>query len=180
MEGPHRRPPGRWRWGEWLTQEETMLRPEETGSMPLIPMWTESALESEALRAEEDYTLKGGQLKVKKELGERPFTLTDSTPVPDNNTLLSAIQASRGALEERMGEVHSEVSLLRQDLRKVAERVTSAESPISEMEDTVRDIRKAVSKTKVINKDVMWRLEDAENRAQRNNLRFVGFAEGLT
>ena len=46
--------------------------------------------------------------------------------------ILSAIQASRSALESQIG-VQAEVSLVRQDLRNVVDRVTETEGRISEL-----------------------------------------------
>ena len=52
--------------------------------------------------------------------------------------ILSAIHASRLALEGQIGGVQMEVSLVRQDLQNVVDRVTEAEGRISELEDTVK------------------------------------------
>ena len=91
---------------------------------------------------------------------------------------MAAIQSSREVLEGRIGEVRSDVILLRQDLRNVADRVTDTDTKISELEDTVSTLRKEASTAHALVKEVAWRVEDAENRARRNNLRFVGFPEG--
>ena len=48
----------------------------------------------------------------------------EATSLPDNAALLAAIHSSRETLEGKIGEVRSEVSLLRQDLRKVTELQT--------------------------------------------------------
>ena len=60
----------------------------------------------------------------------------------NNPILLAAIQAARETLEGRIGEVRSEVSLLRQDSRHVADRVTATETRISELEDTVQILKR--------------------------------------
>ena len=114
---------------------------------------------------------------------EKPvMPLLPQDPAPpslrDNAALLEAIHASRDALEERIGEVRSEVTLLWQDLRNVADRVTETECRITELEDTVNTLEKDAGSTREILKEVAWRIDDAENRARRNNLRFVGFLEG--
>ena len=52
--------------------------------------------------------------------------------------ILKAIQDSCAALESQIGGVQVEVSLVRQDLRNVVDRVTEAEGRISELKDTVK------------------------------------------
>ena len=47
--------------------------------------------------------------------------------LPDNAALLAAIQSSQEALEGRIGEVRSEVTLIQQELRNVADRVMETE-----------------------------------------------------
>ena len=93
--------------------------------------------------------------------------------------ILNAIKESREAVERRVEEVRVDVSLLRQDLRGVADRVTEAESRISTAEDEITKLQSQVNqllKTSAILED---RAEDAENRSRRNNLRLVGIPEGI-
>lgn len=98
-------------------------------------------------------------------------------PPSDTASILQAIHVFRESLEGRIAEVHSEVTLLCQDLRKVSDRVTEAEHRISELEDTTQVTRKDVAGLVSSVAEVAWRVDDAENRARRNNLRFVGFPE---
>lgn len=48
---------------------------------------------------------------------------------------------------------------------------------ISELEDTSHSMRKDVTGLLASMKEVAWRIDDAENRARRNNHRFTGFPE---
>ena len=93
--------------------------------------------------------------------------------------ILTAIQASRSALEMQIGGVQAEVSLVRQDLRNVVDRVTATESRISELEDALAGMGAKMAKLESTTGTLAARAEDAENRARRNNLRFVGFLEGV-
>ena len=106
------------------------------------------------------------------EAEEEPATL------PDNAALLAAIHSSRETLEGGIGEVRSEDTLIRQALRNVTDRVTAAETRISNLEDTVSTFRKEASREQVRLREVAWRGDDTEKRACHNNLRFVGFPEG--
>ena len=101
---------------------------------------------------------------------------------PDSDKLaeiLAAIQTSRQALEGQIGGVQAEVSLIRQDLRNVVDRVTETEGRVSELEDTVKDLKSNLQRVTAVAGRLEFRAEDAENRARRNNLRFVGFSEGI-
>ena len=105
---------------------------------------------------------------------------TASNSDPDKlSEILAAIQASRLALEGQIGGVQTEVLLIRQDLRNVVDRVTDAEGRLSEMEDTIKELKSTVQKLSTTTGTLEFRAEDAENRARRNNLRFVGIQEGI-
>lgn len=97
----------------------------------------------------------------------------------DTDTLLQAINASKSALERQIGAVGTEVSLLRQELRNLADRVKETETQLGETEDSVHELQKDMKELQSSHKDLLWRVDDAENRARRNNLRFVGFKEGI-
>ena len=103
-------------------------------------------------------------------------------PVADTDRfaeILTAIQASRSALETQIGGVQAEVSLVRQDLRNVVDRVTATEDRISELEDALAGMGAKMAKLESATGALAARAEDAENRARCNNLRFVGFPEGV-
>ena len=102
----------------------------------------------------------------------------EAAALPDNAALLAAIHSSRETLEGKIGEVRSEVSLLRQDLRTVTARVTETETRISSLEDALTTMRQETTRDQNRLREVAWRVDDNENRARRNNLRFVGFPEG--
>ena len=93
--------------------------------------------------------------------------------------VLVAIQASRVVLEGQIGGVQSKVSLVRQDFRNVVDLVTEAEGRVSELEDTVKELHATVQRLSAMVGALETRAEDAENRARWNNLRFVGFPEGV-
>ncbi|KAJ1179670.1 hypothetical protein NDU88_004904 [Pleurodeles waltl] len=87
------------------------------------------------------------------------FSTDDIRPQPtqtgsDNAALMQAIQSSSVSLEGGLGNVWSEISLLHQDLRNVEKRIKSAETRITDMEDTVQTLRKEVMEIHDVNKDV--------------------------
>ena len=97
----------------------------------------------------------------------------ETVPLPDNGALLAAIHASRDTLEGRISEVRSEVTLIRQDLQNITDKVTVAETRISDLEDTVATLRKESARDQARLREVAWRVNDA----RRNNLHFVRFPE---
>ena len=108
--------------------------------------------------------------------GETTPPITDADRFAE---ILTAIQASRSALETQIGGVQAEVSLVRQDLRNVVDRVTATENRISELEDALAGMGAKMARLESATGNLAARAEDAENRARRNNLRFVGFPEGV-
>lgn len=98
--------------------------------------------------------------------------------MPDSAALMAAITQSRDALDAKIGAVGSDVMLLRQDLRNAVTRLTEAETRLSDVEDTVATLQKRVSSLETTQRGLAARAEDAEGRARRNNIRFVGFPEG--
>ena len=53
-----------------------------------------------------------------------------------DNQILAAISELRASIEGRIGELRTDMSLIRQDLRNAVDRVTETEGRVSEIEDT--------------------------------------------
>ncbi|KAJ1178040.1 hypothetical protein NDU88_003289 [Pleurodeles waltl] len=75
---------------------------------------------------------------------------------------------------------------LQGSVRKVAKSCTEIETKLCAMEERIVAVEEEVDTLKQQNAmqenqmtDVMWKLEDLENRQRRNNLRFLGIEEGL-
>ena len=90
-------------------------------------------------------------------------TQGDSLPEGTVAEILSAIQVS--ALEQQIGGVQSDVSLIRQDLRNVVDRVTEAEGRISELENAVKELRSTTNRLSASNKLLENCAEDAKNHS---------------
>ena len=90
---------------------------------------------------------------------------------------MAAITGSRDALETRIEGVSIEVNLLRDDLRKMSDKVHSAEGNIDTLKLEVASLKKQVSQMQQTSETLAYRVEDAEGRARLNNLRFLGFPE---
>ena len=69
------------------------------------------------------------------------FPLDAKTPweVPaSDNQILAAISDLSSSIEGRIGDLRTDLSLIRQDLRNTVDRVTEMEGRVSEMEDSQR------------------------------------------
>ncbi|KAJ1209232.1 hypothetical protein NDU88_004610 [Pleurodeles waltl] len=71
-------------------------------------------------------------------------------------------------------------------VRKVAKSCTEIEAKLCSMEERIVAVEEDVDTLKEQSAardgqltDVMWKMEDLENRQRRNNLRFLGIPEGL-
>ncbi|KAJ1130181.1 hypothetical protein NDU88_008537 [Pleurodeles waltl] len=75
---------------------------------------------------------------------------------------------------------------LQGSVRKVAKSCMEIEAKLCSMEDRIVAVEDDMDTLKEQNAardgqltDVMWKIEDLENRQRRNNLRFLGIPEGL-
>ncbi|KAJ1129925.1 hypothetical protein NDU88_008285 [Pleurodeles waltl] len=82
---------------------------------------------------------------------------------PTLNDVMQAITASRTALEEKIDSLASDFSVLRDDHRRLAERVTSAKKQLKELGPEIQGTSK--------------RLRQMEKRIKDLELRFVNTAE---
>lgn len=110
-------------------------------------------------------------------------TSDDSTHSdPDTNSdtarVLAAIAESRTYLTNRIDEVKVDISLIRQDMQKIRERVTETEARISVVEDTIAPVPQDVRDLQRKYTQLLAKMDDQENRQRRSNLRFVGLPEG--
>lgn len=71
-----------------------------------------------------------------------------------------------------------DVSLIRQDLQKLRDRVTETEARISHLEDELPPLQVHTERLQHQLNMVLAKQDDMENRLRRCNLRFVGLPEG--
>ncbi|KAJ1169789.1 hypothetical protein NDU88_001680 [Pleurodeles waltl] len=93
---------------------------------------------------------------------------------PSCAELLAAIQASRVAPEGKIETVAAEVNLLWVDLQKVSDKVKVVEGSIVELQTEVGALRKQMVQANSVVGRPEARLEDAEGRSCRNNVRLPG------
>lgn len=78
-----------------------------------------------------------------------------------------------------MDEVKTDISLLRQDLSKVRDRVTETEARISTVEDILHPLQHTTEDMQRQIQQLHSHQDDLENRSHRCNLRFIGLPERI-
>lgn len=96
----------------------------------------------------------------------------------DTARVLEAISDCKSTLTCKIEEVKVDVSLIRQDLQKLRERVTDTETRISQVEDDISPLQITTERLQHQLNMVLIKQDDMENRLRRCNLRFVGLPEG--
>ena len=91
--------------------------------------------------------------------------------------VLAAIQDTKNTLETKIDNVALDVGLLRSDHKKLAERVKVMEETNKTVHPEVQTLRQDVIRITNDVENLHRRAEEAEGRARRNNVRFIGFRE---
>ncbi|KAJ1081672.1 hypothetical protein NDU88_001850 [Pleurodeles waltl] len=108
--------------------------------------------------------------------------VTGSERVPSCESLLSEIMAAihdlKGSLEPWLDAVAIDVGLLRADLQKVSDNVSTVETDIEHLQSTSKAMGEQVRFLTFEHECIRVRLEDQEGRAWRNTVRRVGVPEG--
>ncbi|KAJ1216932.1 hypothetical protein NDU88_004530 [Pleurodeles waltl] len=97
--------------------------------------------------------------------------------LPGLGTGSGILRGHRVAREGKIETMAVEVNLLRVDLRKVSDKVKAGEGSIVELQTKVGVLRKQVVQANAAVGRLEVRLEDAEGRSRRNNVRLLGFLE---
>ena len=93
-------------------------------------------------------------------------------------SILQAIQDTKTSLESKIDAITLDVGLLRADHKKLVTRVATVETELSDLHPATKDLQHTVKRLASEVQGLQRRAEDAEGRSRRNNVRFVGFAEG--
>ncbi|KAJ1192859.1 hypothetical protein NDU88_002165 [Pleurodeles waltl] len=130
-----------------------------------------------------------GSAKSNKETDIGPSTYSPSAIGAEAGMLQSIYSSIKELQTETRIESRSAriaTKKLQGTVRKVAKSCTEIETKLSLMEERIVAVEEDVVNLKEQNTmrdeqltDVMWKLEDFENRQRRNNLRILGIPEGL-
>ncbi|KAJ1102247.1 hypothetical protein NDU88_007299 [Pleurodeles waltl] len=84
--------------------------------------------------------------------------------------IMKAIQSLKGTIESKIDALTIDVNLLRADLRKVTDKVTTAESKINRLQAVTKRLENQVQELTKQHTAVAAKLEDKEGRSHRNNI----------
>lgn len=82
-------------------------------------------------------------------------------------------------ITSRIEEVKVDISLIRQDMHKLRERVTKADRRVGQVEDDIPPLQITTEQLQHQLNVVLSKQDEMENRLRHCNLRFVGLPERL-
>ncbi|KAJ1123780.1 hypothetical protein NDU88_002247 [Pleurodeles waltl] len=153
--------------------------------------WDYSSINLTDVTRTTDISVMGGQQLVNNDRGENnEGTKSDICAASTDSGMLQSIFNSikefqtETRIESRRARVATK--RLQGTVRKVAKSYTEIEAKLGKIEERIGAVEEDVDTLKQQNAtqesqmtDIMWKLEDFENRQRRNNLRFLGIEEGL-
>ncbi|KAJ1207337.1 hypothetical protein NDU88_002728 [Pleurodeles waltl] len=92
--------------------------------------------------------------------------------------ILVALRAVKLSQEETRRETKDQLSQLNTHLTHLSSRVSQMEQRVSNLEDDEHRTKSTTSRIQSELEDLQLKLDEAENRSRRSNLRFVGIPEG--
>lgn len=93
------------------------------------------------------------------------------------NKVLDAIALCQSMLTTKIEEVKIDVSLIRQDLSTLRDRVAETETRIGRAEDILHPLQHTTDEVRRQLQQLSAKQDDMENRLRRCNLRFIGLPE---
>lgn len=95
----------------------------------------------------------------------------------DTDRLLEAITFCQTSFTAQIEKVKVNISLIRQNLQKLRDRVKTAENHLGAVEDVILPLQTGVDRMQLQINQLLTK-QDMENRLRRCNLRFIGLPEG--
>ncbi|KAJ1154305.1 hypothetical protein NDU88_007058 [Pleurodeles waltl] len=112
-------------------------------------------------------------------LSENDVPPTPADPPMDKlDVILKDIRVSRLAIEQRLGSITTELSILKDDHRKLVDRVKRRESDVAALVPGQKDSESVIQKLQKQVETLQERIGDAKGRSHRNNIRIIGLLEG--
>ncbi|KAJ1165275.1 hypothetical protein NDU88_005703 [Pleurodeles waltl] len=101
-----------------------------------------------------------------------------SAPPQDKLDLIfQVIHESRLAIEQKMGALTTDISFLKNEHRKLVDKVKTNETKLAILEPTIEVHATHINKLTQQLEMVQKRAEDAEGHAHRNNIQILGLRE---
>ncbi|XP_073453816.1 uncharacterized protein [Aquarana catesbeiana] len=99
------------------------------------------------------------------------------TSTPQTSKVLEAISTCQATLTTKIEEVKVDISLIRQDLHKLRDRVSEAEHRLSHAEVAIPPLQASPDQASHHIAQLQLKQDDLENRMRSNNLHFISFPE---
>lgn len=106
-------------------------------------------------------------------------TQPDPTISDKRDQVLAAIELSRVSMEEQLGTLTTDISLILDDHRKLADKVKVGEKTIADRQPAVTAQQKTLQNVLSRLATVEERKDDLEGRSRRCNIRVLGLPEGV-
>ncbi|KAJ1155590.1 hypothetical protein NDU88_008319 [Pleurodeles waltl] len=90
------------------------------------------------------------------------------------DTILKENRDSQQAIENRLDMIAMNMNIMKDDLAKLSDRLKQKESTVADILPTHIDNKNAIVKLQQQVEALQERIEDAEGRSQRNNIRILG------
>ncbi|KAJ1148651.1 hypothetical protein NDU88_001479 [Pleurodeles waltl] len=103
---------------------------------------------------------------------------TMEAPMDKLDVILQEIRESQLAIEQRLGSITMELSILKDDQKKLADRMKQTETSGAGILPYHKEHKTAIEHLDQQVESLQERVEDAEVRSQRNNVRIIGLPEG--
>ncbi|KAJ1161898.1 hypothetical protein NDU88_002378 [Pleurodeles waltl] len=153
--------------------------------------WDYSSISLTDIKRTTDISAMGGQQSVNNDMEENNGGMKSDTCAASTDS--GMLQSIFNSIKEFQTETRIEsrrarvaTKRLQGAVRKVAKSCTEIEAKLGTMDERIVAVEEDVDTLKQQNAtqegqltDIMWKLEDFENRQRRNNLRFLGIKEGL-
>lgn len=113
--------------------------------------------------------------------GGPKITATQANPsISDKlDQVLAAIDLSRVSMEERLGTLTTDISLIRDDHRKLADRVVEGEKIVADLQPTVKAQQTTLQAVLNCLTTMEERMDNLEGSSRRCNIRVLGLPEGI-
>ena len=98
-------------------------------------------------------------------------------PEPTLREVLKLMKVNHSDTMGKMEELKLDITIMRQDMHKMRDRVRETERRIGDLEDTVGPILPTIKAQGTKITSLEDKMDDLENRLRRNNLRLVGLPE---
>ncbi|KAJ1172050.1 hypothetical protein NDU88_003902 [Pleurodeles waltl] len=110
--------------------------------------------------------------------GDQEPAATMDVPMDKLNVILQEIRESRVMIEQRLGSTTIELSILKDDQKKITDRLKQTETYVASILPDPKEHKTAIEHLQHQVEALQERVEDAEGRSRRNNIHIIILPEG--